>query len=118
MLTPSQLAAISLLHPRGRTKLTRTSPFDALLGPKQTRDYRIRPYRRQLEQPRDVYPSARVPHIIAGSNKVFLLIASGAESWGAYFVHFFLPTLIGNIIGGVSLVAFLGYAQVVAGKES
>lgn len=55
-------------------------------------------------------------HIIAGSNKMFFLIACGAESWGAYFVHFFLPTLAGNVVGGVSLVAFLGHAQVVSGK--
>jgi formate/nitrite transporter FocA (FNT family) len=36
----------------------------------------------------------------------------------AYFVQFFAPTLLGNIIGGVSLVAFLGHAQVVAGKQA
>lgn len=57
-------------------------------------------------------------HIIAGSNKMFFLVVSGAESWGAYFTHFFVPTLLGNIIGGVSLVAFLGHAQVIAGKET
>ncbi len=27
------------------------------------------------------------------------------------------PTLLGNILGGVSLVAALGHAQVVGGKE-
>ena len=57
-------------------------------------------------------------HVIGGSNKMFFLVASGAESWGAYLTNFFLPTVAGNIIGGVSLVAFLGHAQVVAGKES
>ncbi len=56
-------------------------------------------------------------HIIAGSNKMFFLVASGEESWGWFLAHFFLPTLTGNIIGGVSLVAFLGHAQVMAGKE-
>jgi len=55
-------------------------------------------------------------HIIAGSNKMFFLIVCGAQSWGAYFLHFFLPTLAGNVVGGVSLVAFLGHAQVVSGK--
>lgn len=57
-------------------------------------------------------------HVIAGSNKMFFLIASGAQSWGAYALQFFLPTLVGNVVGGVSLVAFLGHAQVVSGKES
>jgi formate-nitrite transporter family protein len=56
-------------------------------------------------------------HIIAGSNKVFFLVASGQETWLAYLTHFFLPTFFGNVIGGTSLVAFLGHAQVVAGKE-
>jgi formate/nitrite transporter FocA (FNT family) len=57
-------------------------------------------------------------HIVAGSNKMFYLVATGAESWGWFFAHFFAPTLLGNIVGGVSLVAFLGHAQVVAGKET
>src|SRR5665213_356024 len=57
-------------------------------------------------------------HVIAGSNKMFYLIFTGNLSWGYYFGHFLVPTLMGNIIGGVSLVAFLGHAQVVAGKEA
>jgi formate/nitrite transporter FocA (FNT family) len=57
-------------------------------------------------------------HIIAGSNKNFFLVVTGAESWSFFLLRFFLPTLIGNIIGGVSLVAFLNHAQVVAGKQN
>jgi formate/nitrite transporter FocA (FNT family) len=56
-------------------------------------------------------------HIIAGSNKMFYLVVIGAESWSAFFTQFFLPTFFGNIVGGISLVAFLGHAQVMAGKE-
>ena len=56
-------------------------------------------------------------HIIAGSTTMFYLTATHAISWGAYFTGFFLPTLLGNIIGGVSLVAALGHAQVVGGKS-
>jgi formate/nitrite transporter FocA (FNT family) len=56
-------------------------------------------------------------HVIDGSNKMFFLVASGAESWGWCFARFFLPTLLGNIIGGISLVAFLSHAQVVAGEK-
>jgi formate/nitrite transporter FocA (FNT family) len=56
-------------------------------------------------------------HVIAGSTKMFYLMISGGETWSSYAVHFFVPTLLGNIIGGVALVAFLGHAQVVGGKE-
>jgi formate/nitrite transporter FocA (FNT family) len=56
-------------------------------------------------------------HVIAGSNKMFYLIFTGNLSWGYYIGHFLVPTLMGNVIGGVSLVAFLGHAQVVAGKD-
>jgi formate/nitrite transporter FocA (FNT family) len=57
-------------------------------------------------------------HVIAGSTKMLYLVATGADSWGGYVLRFLIPTLLGNIIGGVSLVAFLGHAQVVGGKES
>lgn len=56
-------------------------------------------------------------HIIAGSTTMFYLICSGLISWGTYITQFFLPTLLGNVIGGLSLVAALGHAQVVVGKE-
>lgn len=51
-------------------------------------------------------------HIIAGSVDVLYLVSTGAVSWLVYLFSFMLPTLIGNIIGGVSLVAALNYAQV------
>lgn len=56
-------------------------------------------------------------HIIAGSTTTLFLVANGSLSLGAYLLHFFAPTLLGNIIGGVSLVAALGHAQVVGGKD-
>jgi formate/nitrite transporter FocA (FNT family) len=56
-------------------------------------------------------------HVIAGSTKVLFLVVTGAETWPHYWLRFFLPTLLGNAVGGVSLVAFLGHAQVVAGQE-
>jgi len=55
-------------------------------------------------------------HIIAGSTTTFFLIVTKHISWGTYIVQFFFPTLMGNVIGGVSLVAALGHAQVVGGK--
>ncbi len=57
-------------------------------------------------------------HIIAGSTTMFFLVTIKYISWSAYAVHFFIPTLLGNIMGGVSLVAALGHAQVVGGKET
>ena len=57
-------------------------------------------------------------HVIAGSTKVMFLVVSGAGTWSNYALRFLLPTLLGNIAGGVSLVAFLGHAQVVAGQDS
>jgi formate/nitrite transporter FocA (FNT family) len=56
-------------------------------------------------------------HVIAGSVKELFLVVRGAATWPDYFLRFFIPTLLGNIVGGVSLVAFLGHAQVVAGAE-
>jgi formate/nitrite transporter FocA (FNT family) len=56
-------------------------------------------------------------HIIAGSTTMFYLVFMKTISWGTYFGNFFVPTLLGNILGGVSLVAALGHAQVVGGKE-
>lgn len=51
-------------------------------------------------------------HIIAGSVDAFYLVNLGNLSWAACLESFILPTLFGNIIGGVSLVAVLNYAQV------
>jgi formate/nitrite transporter FocA (FNT family) len=56
-------------------------------------------------------------HIIAGSTTMLYLVATKTISFGTYFLHFFLPVLIGNVIGGFSLVAGLGHAQVVGGKK-
>jgi formate/nitrite transporter FocA (FNT family) len=57
-------------------------------------------------------------HIIAGSVEVFYVAAAGqASAWYAIW-HYMIPTLIGNCIGGVSLVAALNHAQVVAGDDA
>jgi formate/nitrite transporter FocA (FNT family) len=44
------------------------------------------------------------------------LVATGQASWWQYLAGYMLPTLIGNTLGGVSLVAALNHAQVVAGS--
>ncbi len=61
---------------------------------------------------------AGLTHIIAGSVEVLFLVMVGAKSWGAVAWSYLLPTLIGNIIGGVSLTAALNHAQVVAGMAT
>lgn len=55
-------------------------------------------------------------HIIAGSVDVLYLVNIGSLPWYVYLTAFMLPTLIGNIIGGVSLVAVLNFAQVASEK--
>lgn len=55
---------------------------------------------------------AGLAHIIAGSVEVFYVVTTKVTSWFEYFGGFMLPTLLGNIIGGVSLVAVLNYGQI------
>lgn len=51
-------------------------------------------------------------HIIAGSVDAFYLVARGQATLGDYAWRFFAPTLVGNVFGGVALVAVLNYGQV------
>ena len=53
-------------------------------------------------------------HIVAGSVDVLLLATTGAAPWGQVVGSYIIPALIGNILGGVSLVAALSHAQVVS----
>ena len=57
-------------------------------------------------------------HIIAGSTEVFYLVADGDLSLPAYLYRFFLPALVGNMLGGVTLVAVLNHGQVVKDQDS
>ncbi|GAC1637808.1 MAG: formate/nitrite transporter family protein [Herpetosiphon sp.] len=58
----------------------------------------------------------RFSHIVAGSIETLYVVTTGSASWSAFFGYFLIPTLIGNVLGGVSLVAALNHAQVVAGS--
>jgi formate/nitrite transporter FocA (FNT family) len=53
-------------------------------------------------------------HIIAGSVETMFLVGTGAASWQQYVGGYMIPTLLGNVIGGVALVAALNHAQVVS----
>jgi formate/nitrite transporter FocA (FNT family) len=55
---------------------------------------------------------AELSHVIAGSSETFVLAFSEAASWGNVLGNYLLPSLIGNILGGVFLVAVLNHAQV------
>ena len=57
-------------------------------------------------------------HIIVGSVDAFYLINLGKLTWLACIGSFIVPTLLGNIIGGVTLVAILNYAQVASQQTS
>jgi formate/nitrite transporter FocA (FNT family) len=58
---------------------------------------------------------ANLTHVVAGAVEVLFLPMVGAQSWVSVVWGYLLPTLIGNVIGGVSLTAALNHAQVVAG---
>ena len=53
-------------------------------------------------------------HVIAGAVEVFFLSTTGAIPWQQAVGGYIFPTLCGNILGGVSLVAVLNHAQVVS----
>ena len=60
---------------------------------------------------------AGFPHIIAGSSEAFYALITQKISLGVAVGEFFVPTLIGNTIGGVALVAAINYAQVYPQSE-
>jgi formate/nitrite transporter FocA (FNT family) len=55
---------------------------------------------------------ARLSHIIAGSTEAAYGVLIGGAGIGEYFSAFFVPTLIGNAVGGVAMVALLNHAPV------
>ena len=57
-----------------------------------------------------------LPHIVAGSLEVLYLVVTGRTSIMGYLLDFMVPTLLGNMVGGVLLVAGLNHAQVTAGR--
>ena len=60
---------------------------------------------------------ARLTHVIVGTVDASFLVFAGDSSWTDFLRLTFVPALLGNIIGGVALVAALNHAQVVAGEE-
>lgn len=60
--------------------------------------------------------AASMEHVIAGSVEAMYGAWSGATSWGDY-LHFVVPTLLGNIVGGVGLVAAVSSAEIIAERQ-
>jgi formate/nitrite transporter FocA (FNT family) len=58
---------------------------------------------------------ARFAHVVAGSAEAWYLVAAGLRSTSHYLFAFLIPALLGNVIGGVALVAAVNHSQVVAG---
>ncbi|HUB79557.1 MAG TPA: formate/nitrite transporter family protein [Bryobacteraceae bacterium] len=53
-------------------------------------------------------------HVVAGAVDVLFLAGTGGATWQAAVGGYILPALIGNILGGVALVAVVNHAQVVS----
>ncbi len=51
-------------------------------------------------------------HIVAGSMEAWLLVLAGDWALWQMAAQFFVPVLIGNMIGGTALFALISYAQV------
>jgi formate/nitrite transporter FocA (FNT family) len=54
-------------------------------------------------------------HSIAGAVEAFYRAFAGDASWGRMLGEFIVPAVLGNIFGGVFLVALLNYGQVATG---
>jgi len=55
-------------------------------------------------------------HVIAGATEVFYAGILGLAGWGAVLLGYLLPTLVGNVLGGVTIVAALNHAQATSGE--
>jgi len=56
-------------------------------------------------------------HSIAGSVEAFYLAAVGGATWGAMIMDFVIPVILGNALGGVTIVALLNFGQVASEGE-
>jgi formate/nitrite transporter FocA (FNT family) len=55
---------------------------------------------------------AHLSHIVAGSTEAAYDVLTGGASLGQYVTGFLLPTLIGNVLGGVVLVTILNHGSI------
>ena len=57
-------------------------------------------------------------HSIAGAVEAFYFAVAGAASWGSMLGGFLVPAIIGNVVGGVVLVAMLNHGQVASAPDN
>lgn len=62
-------------------------------------------------------PAGGLMHCIAGSSELLMSVFAGKTPFLQYLGEFLLPTVIGNIMGGVVLVTLLNYGQVIGSKS-
>jgi formate/nitrite transporter FocA (FNT family) len=55
-------------------------------------------------------------HVVAGASEVFYAAWRGEATWAQAVLGYVLPALIGNMFGGITLVATLNHAQATAGE--
>ncbi|HWE02573.1 MAG TPA: formate/nitrite transporter family protein [Tepidisphaeraceae bacterium] len=55
-------------------------------------------------------------HVVAGSVDTLYIVCRGEVSVGHWLAGFFVPVFLGNVLGGVPLVAMINHAQIMAGK--
>jgi formate-nitrite transporter family protein len=55
-------------------------------------------------------------HVIAGASEVFYAAFRSVATWGDA-IGYLLPTLLGNVVGGVTLVTALNHAQATSGES-
>ncbi len=60
----------------------------------------------------------KLSHVIAGSVEAIYTVAAHQHTWWEFLTRFLVPTLVGNCVGGVAMVAALNYAQVQAGSDN
>jgi formate-nitrite transporter family protein len=58
------------------------------------------------------------PHVIAGSADALYATMVNSISVGSYFPKYMVPALIGNVVGGVVLVAVINHLQAITGRTS
>lgn len=61
-----------------------------------------------------VIGAAHLSHVIAGSVEALYAVSTGAASASAYLTGFLIPVGLGNMLGGMSLVAALTHAEIAA----